>query len=254
MQEAGGRVQSIEKAVKILETLAAAEDPMPLRELARRTQLPKSTLHGIISTLRQTGLVEQSAQDGRYGLGLHLFELGCAASSSRSITSVCRPFLQNLANRAGETAFLAALDGNETLLLEVAEASNPLRVALAPGTRLPLHCTAQGKVFLAWNEALLRRQCRAGLTAYTPHTHITAEQLTADAAVTREQGCAIEDGEHRIGLRAVAAPVTDPMGEVRYAIGVVGMFRRIQSEEFTTATHLTQEAARSIAAALQRRM
>ena len=246
MQEAGGRVQSIEKAVKILETLAAAEEPMPLRELARRTQLPKSTLHGIISTLRQTGLVEQSAQDGRYGLGLHLFELGCAASSSRSITSVCRPFLQNLANRAGETAFLAALDGNETLLLEVAEASNPLRVALAPGTRLPLHCTAQGKVFLAWNEALLRRQCRAGLTAYTPHTHITAD--------TREQGCAIEDGEHRIGLRAVAAPVTDPMGEVRYAIGVVGMFRRIQSEEFTTATHLTQEAARSIAAALQRRM
>ena len=109
MQEAGGRVQSIEKAVKILETLAAAEDPMPLRELARRTQLPKSTLHGIISTLRQTGLVEQSAQDGRYGLGLYLFELGCAASSSRSITSVCRPFLQNLANRAGETAFLAAL-------------------------------------------------------------------------------------------------------------------------------------------------
>ena len=88
MQEAGGRVQSIEKAVKILETLAAAEDPMPLRELARRTQLPKSTLHGIISTLRQTGLVEQSALDGRYGLGLHLFELGCAASSSRRITSL----------------------------------------------------------------------------------------------------------------------------------------------------------------------
>ena len=254
MQEAGGRVQSIEKAVKILETLAAAEAPMPLRELARRTQLPKSTLHGIISTLRQTGLVEQSALDGRYGLGLHLFELGCAASSSRSITSVCRPFLQNLANRAGETAFLAALDGSETLLLEVAEASNPLRVALAPGTRLPLHCTAQGKVFLAWNENAMRQVCRGEPVAYTPHTHTTPEQIQADVAATRERGYAIEDGEHRIGLRAIAAPIADAEGRVRYTIGVVGMFRRVHSEEFTAATHLTQEAARSIAAALQRRV
>ena len=254
MQEAGGRVQSIEKAVKILETLAAAEDPMPLRELARRTQLPKSTLHGIISTLRQTGLVEQSVLDGRYGLGLHLFELGCAASSSRSITSVCRPFLQNLANRAGETAFLAALDGSETLLLEVAEASNPLRVALAPGTRLPLHCTAQGKVFLAWNENAMRQVCRGEPVAYTPHTHTTPEQIQADVAATRERGYAIEDGEHRIGLRAIAAPIADAEGRVRYTIGVVGMFRRVHSEEFTAATHLTQEAARSIAAALQRRV
>ena len=254
MQEAGGRVQSIEKAVKILETLAAAEDPMPLRELARRTQLPKSTLHGIISTLRQTGLVEQSALDGRYGLGLHLFELGCAASSSRNITAISRPFLQSLANRAGETAFLAALDGTDALLLEVTEAPNPLRVALAPGTRMPLHCTAQGKVFLAWNENAMRQVCRGEPVAYTPHTHTTPEQIQADVAATRERGYAIEDGEHRIGLRAVAVPVTDPMGEVRYAIGVVGMFRRIQSEEFTAATHLTQEAARSIAAALQRRV
>ena len=69
MPEVGGRVQSIEKAVRILELLAEAGEPMPLREIARRTGLPKSTLHGIISTLRETGLVEQSAVDGCYGLG-----------------------------------------------------------------------------------------------------------------------------------------------------------------------------------------
>ena len=160
MLEAGGRVQSIEKAVRILEILAEAGTPMPLREIARRTELPKSTLHGIISTLRETGLVEQSAEDGCYGLGLHLFELGCAASGSRNITAISRPFLQSLANRAGETAFLAALDGTDALLLEVTEAPNPLRVALAPGTRMPLHCTAQGKVFLAWNENAMRQVCR----------------------------------------------------------------------------------------------
>lgn len=105
MPEVGGRVQSIEKAVRILELLAEAGEPMPLREIARRTGLPKSTLHGIISTLRETGLVEQSAVDGCYGLGLHLFELGCAASGSRDITTLSRPFLQGLASRAGETAF-----------------------------------------------------------------------------------------------------------------------------------------------------
>lgn len=83
--------------------------------MRRARELPKSTLHGIISTLRETGLVEQSAEDGCYGLGLHLFELGCAASGSRNITAISRPFLQSLANRAGETAFLAALDGTDAL-------------------------------------------------------------------------------------------------------------------------------------------
>ena len=194
MLEAGGRVQSIEKAVRILEILAEAGTPMPLREIARRTELPKSTLHGIISTLRETGLVEQSAEDGCYGLGLHLFELGCAASGSRNITAISRPFLQSLANRAGETAFLAALDGTDALLLEVTEAPNPLRVALAPGTRMPLHCTAQGKVFLAWNENAMRQVCRGEPVAYTPHTHTTPEQIQADVAATRERGYAIEDG------------------------------------------------------------
>ena len=240
MLEAGGRVQSIEKAVRILEILAEAGTPMPLREIARRTELPKSTLHGIISTLRETGLVEQSAEDGCYGLGLHLFELGCAASGSRNITAISRPFLQSLANRAGETAFLAALDGTDALLLEVTEAPNPLRVALAPGTRMPLHCTAQGQV------------CRGEPVAYTPHTHTTPEQIQADVAATRERGYAIEDGEHRIGLRAIAAPIADAEGRVRYTIGVVGMFRRVHSEEFSTAAHLTVEAARAIAASLQR--
>lgn len=254
MQEAGGRVQSIEKAVKILEILAEAGTPMPLREISRHTGLPKSTLHGIISTLRQTGLVEQSAEDGCYGLGLHLFELGCAASGSRDITAISRPFLQSLASRAGETAFLAALDGTDALLLEVTEAPNPLRVVLGPGTRLPLHCTAQGKVFLAWNESLLRKVGRTEPIAYTPHTHITPEQLQADAVATRERGYAIEDGEHRIGLRAIAAPIPDASGTVRYAIGVVGMFRRVQSEEFSSAAHLTLEASRAIAASLQRRL
>ena len=83
---------------------------------------------------------------------------------------------------------------------------------------------------------------------------LTPEQIQADAAATRERGYAIEDGEHRIGLRAIAAPIPDADGRVRYAIGVVGMFRRVQSEEFLTAAHLSVEAARAIATSLQRRL
>ena len=145
MLEAGGRVQSIEKAVRILEILAEAGTPMPLREIARRTELPKSTLHGIISTLRETGLVEQSAEDGCYGLGLHLFELGCAASGSRNITAISRPFLQGLANRAGETAFLAALDGTDAPLLEGTEAPHPAcRISARHPYAAALHRPGQG--------------------------------------------------------------------------------------------------------------
>ena len=85
----------------------------------------------------------------------------------------------------------------------------------------------------------------------TPSAGAVSVVGNAPASTT---GKVCEDGEHRIGLRAIAAPIADAEGRVRYTIGVVGMFRRVHSEEFTAATHLTQEAARSIAAALQRRV
>ena len=246
MQDTAIKVRSIHKAVHILELMAAAGQPMALRDLSRISGYPKSTLYGLISSLRELGLVEQSSLDGRYRLGMHLFELGCSVCSGLDVTAVGRPYLQSLAERTGETAFLATQDRSDTIILEQVETSNPLRVAMTIGSRMPLTATSQGKVFLAYHEPLLRQALRGGLTAYTPHSIVDEGALLAECKTIRENGYAIENGEYRVGLRAVSAPIFGSTGEMQYTIGTVGMFRKIQSEEFTEATRLVTEAAKSI--------
>lgn len=251
MAEQEVKVQSINKAVQILEIMAGKKCPMALGEIAELSGFPKSTLHGLVSSLRELGLVEQSPLDGKYSLGLHLFELGCAVTETWDVTSIAKPYLQNIAQRIGETAFIAVRDRDDTLILDQAEANNPLRVAVSSGTRMPLHATSQGKLFLAYHEEpLLRHAVKNGLFAFTPHTLITEEALRTECVHVREQGAAVEDGEYRIGLRAVSAPVFEASGEMTYALGVVGMFRRIQSDEFQNAVQLVTEAAACISHAL----
>lgn len=253
MSEKDIKVQSVDKAVRVLDVLAEAGKPLSLGEIAQRTEIPKSTLHGLISTLRELRLVAQSQADGKYSLGLHLFELGCAVSGGRDVIALSRPYLQGIAQRVGETTFLATYDGEETIILDAIEALNPLRIAVATGSRLPLYCTSQGKLFLAHHDALQRRLRGRELAAYTPHSIIQHEALQGEYDKILRQGYSVEDGEYRIGLRAVSAPVFGADGTLQYAVGVVGMFRRVQSEEFQTAIRLVTEAAHSITEELQRR-
>ncbi|MCR5825090.1 MAG: IclR family transcriptional regulator C-terminal domain-containing protein, partial [Oscillospiraceae bacterium] len=112
--------------------------------------------------------------------------------------------------------------------------------------------TAQGKLLAAYLpvQEQRRRLSGAALAPCTPHTVTSPEQLLEDLRQVRAQGYAVEDGEYKIGLRAVAAPVTDASGEVRYALGVMGLFRRVQSEEFRNALRQTLACARQLSAAL----
>ena len=117
---------------------------------------------------------------------------------------------------------------------------------------LPVYCTSQGKLFLANSSPA---ECRRILThtelkAFTPHTLTTPEQFVPELTRIREQGYAVENGEYKIGLRSVSAPIHDVTGEVRYAIGCVGMFRQVQSDEFLRAIRLVCAAAETISRAI----
>ena len=247
----GNIILSVAKAMEVLQILSQAESPLSLKELATRCGYPKSTVFGLLTTMRAYDVAAQTP-DGKYTLGLRLFEYGRQVERSWDISLVARPYMEHLCQRTGASVMLSVCEGGSVITLDQVETRDNLRVVSDIGSRLPIYCTSQGKVFLAWNENAMRQVCRGEPVAYTPHTHTTPEQIQADVAATRERGYAIEDGEHRIGLRAIAAPIADAEGRVRYTIGVVGMFRRVHSEEFSTAAHLTVEAARAIAASLQR--
>lgn len=239
-----GTVQSVDKALKLLDILMEHRTPMTLQALSAAAGYPKSTAHALLSTLRACAVVEQQG-DGRYALGIRLFEWGCAVSSAWDIGRVARPHLEQLAAASGASAFLALMDGENVISFDQCIGDSGLQVVPAIGSRMPLHATAQGKVLLSCknDREALRLLEKSGMQAFTPHTMTDPRQLVERLAAVRRQGYAVEDGEYRIGLRAAAAPVRESGGRVRYALGVAGLFRRIQAEDFQNAiAHLIRQA------------
>ena len=249
-----GRVQSVCKAMELLSCLAQARTPLTLGELSRQTGMPKATVHGLLSALRSSAVVEQSGEDGRYRLGIRLFEYGCAVSRGWNVLEAAAEPMRHIAEETGETASIAALDRGDVLILDSADARSNFRVVSEKGSRLPVHCTSQGKLFLAYcsSEAEQARLLRAHPPVpHTPHTITDPDQLAQELRKIQAQGYAVEDGEFRIGLRSVSAPIFGLGGTLQYALGVVGLFRRTTTPEFTLAIRLATEYAAQISDELE---
>lgn len=250
MQE-GKTIKSVAKAMKLLEILAASASPLSLADISTMTGWPKSTIHGLLSTMRETSVVAQD-MDGRYMLGIRLFEYGCTLSSSWTIIETVKPFIQHISYHTGEAVFLSILDRGEIITLDRADNRMGLQTSAEMGCRLPVHCTSQGKLFLAYmsdaeREAILDR---TELCAYTRHTLTTREELDREFHKIRRQGYATENGEYKTGLRSVSAPIIDREGMIRYAIGIIGMFRQIESEQFDRAVEVVVQTANKISESL----
>ena len=182
-------IHSVAKAIRLLDLLAERTKPATLTELYQATGWPKSTIHGLLSTMREAGLIEQMP-NGRYWLGIRLFEYGCAVSNAWDIGAIARPHMQKICAELGESVFLSVFDRAAVVTLAEEESRASLRVVSEVGARLPLHCTSQGKLFLA---NLSQAECRRLLSisefkSYTPHTLITPEQLQPELQKIREQG------------------------------------------------------------------
>ena len=247
----GNTIRSVAKAMELLQLLSDAGEAMTLTAISERAGLPKSTVFGLLTTMRDYDVITQHA-DGKYALGLRLFEYGCRASAFWNISSLARPYLEHLAEATGASAMLSTYENGHIVALDQAEGRDSLRIVTAPGARLPLHCTSQGKVFLsamADHEAK-RVLSRRTLEPYTPKTLVTWEELVRVMQAARENGYAVEEGEYRFGLCSPSAPVRDSSGAVRYAVGVVGMFDSVRSPAFQRDIDLTCAAAAQISTAL----
>ena len=244
-------VRAIMKATALLDLLAEAKRPLSLSELTAATGWAKSTVYGLLSSMRSCGLVEQDAQSGRYALGVRLFEYGSAVQSTRSIIALAKEPMERLTKATGESASLSMFDRGEALVLSHAEADSSFHIVSETGAHLPAFCTAQGKVLLSsLSDAAVRRVHETRYQPFTPHVIATPDALVAEIQTVREKGFAIENGEFKIGVRGVAAPIKDHSGAIRYAIGLIGMFRRVDSDEFRAATAEVIKTAAALSEAL----
>lgn len=244
-------VRAIRKACALLDLLTEAKRPLSLGELTDLSGWAKSTVYGLLSSMRSCGLVEQDAESGRYALGVRLFEYGSAVQSTRNIIALSREPMERLVNATNESASLSMLDRGEALVLSHAEADSGFHIVSETGAHLPAFCTAQGKVLLSsLSNTAIRRIFETQAQMFTPHTAPSADALVSEIQTVREKGYAIENGEFKIGVRGVAAPIRDHTGAIRYAVGLIGMFRRVDSDEFRTATAEVLKTAAALSEAL----
>jgi DNA-binding IclR family transcriptional regulator len=251
-KESPYQVQVLDRAVTILDTLAAHVDDLSLFELAERLSLHKSTIHRLLMVLERHRLVERRARNGKYGLGLRLFEFGTKAFARLGLGERARPYLERLAADAGETAHLCILDGGEVLYLEKVEPSRTVRVPSSVGMRNPAHCTAVGKALLAHLpqsdlDALVRGR---GLKAHTRNTITSPALLKRELRAIRERGYAIDDEEIEEGLRCVGAPVRDHGGRVVASMSIAGPAFRVTRGKASTLGRLVMKIADELSAEL----
>ena len=244
-------IHSVGKAMALLDLLLKHCRPLSLAELTELSGYPKSTVYTLLSSMRAYSYIEQKP-DGKYYLGVRLYECGRAVSAQWDVSDVARPYLERLAELTRASAVISYMGNGHILHLEQFAGRGGVQILSEVGTRLPLHATAQGKLYLSTLKdadalALLNAQ---GLPSFTPHTLASSEAVLAHLALIRQNGYAIENGEYKIGLRAVCAPVFDRDGVRRYAVGVTGLFRHVNSSEFEAAIAATVETAQQLSAAL----
>ncbi len=239
-------VQSVERAVDILEALARG--PAGVSELAAATGLPKSTVARLLATLEPRGVVERLAGDTRYRLGPTVAELAGAVTPTRNLVGVARPHLVRLTEALGEASGLSVADGYEVQYLDQVESPNPVQVRDWTGSRIPLHVVPSGIVLLAhWPATARQRYVARALERFTEHTVTDPTALRAKLAAARKEGSAWGREEYAPGINSVAAPVRDESGAVVAAVHAHGpAYRFPPAGADDNVARLTADAAAAI--------
>jgi IclR family KDG regulon transcriptional repressor len=200
------------KGLDVMEALAEVEE-ISLTELAAKLKASNATLFRILATLVHRGYVEKLPVTGRYRLSLRNWQLGARALGRVALRDVALEPMRALAARINESPHLGVLDGDGVVIVEKVECNQPVRVDTYVGQRAPAHCSALGKIILAFASA------ETIDTAWQPQRHTRNTVIERDAfdrelAKVRRQGYAINRGEWRDGVCAVAIPLTDHTGKV----------------------------------------
>ncbi len=239
-----GGVQSLHRALDLVEVVAAHGGQLTIGGIATATGLPLPTVHRLLRTLVDRGYMRQ-LPDRRYALGFRLVPLGAAAGSM--VGADTDLVLGRLVDALGETANLAVLSGSHAEYVAQVPSRHTMRMFTEVGRQVDLHCTGVGKALLGQLDDARVRQLvrRAGLHRKTEHTLVTEADLMADLTEVRARGYALDEQEQEAGVRCVAVPVgPEPMSWM--AVSVSGPVTRMTDALVSRAVPLLQDAGRAL--------
>lgn len=222
-REGTASVQSVLMAVRVLEAMALAGGPVRLADLARLLEQPKGRVHRHLVTLREAGLVAQEDATERYHLTWRMFRIGQAAGEHFDLKRVADPIMRRLRDAAGQSVVLAVPAAGAPLVVHALDAPNAVLISARPGHRPAIHCSAQGRVMLAFARAGEVARVLAGpLPAATPASLVDVAALRARLDLVRQRLWDTAASETVLGVNALAAPIFAADGALVGTISLVG--------------------------------
>ena len=244
-------VQSLTRALALLNRISETQGGgATLTDLAQQVGLAPSTAHRLLTTLEEARYVRFDHETRQWSVGVQAFAVGAGFTRTRSLVGIARPHMHELMEASGETVNLAIEDQGEMVYLAQVECRQMMRAFARPGMRVPLHCSAVGKAILAAgpDRSLAKLLQRHGMPRVTARTITTPAELRSSLAHAREVGFALDDEEHAVGLRCIAAAVFDETGTAVAALSVSGPMARILDDRVAPLGALVVRTTRSISA------
>lgn len=219
------RAPSVKRALDLLELVAKSSQGLGISELARRLNISKGTVFGILNQLEERGVLVRGPVGKNYSLGPWLNALSSQGQAYIRLREVCGPEMHRLREELNQSIFMGVATRKGVTVLEARQAAGVIGISAGPGTRLPLSVGAVGKVFLAGLPDLeVNRVLEKGLKEYTPHTITDPDILKKQLSNIRSRGYAIEENEYLMGVWAAAASLGSSQGlpAALWSVGFIG--------------------------------
>jgi IclR family transcriptional regulator, KDG regulon repressor len=226
-------IQSVERALRILDLFDEHATELKITEISERMGLNKSTVHSLLKTLQTHGYIRQNSENGKYELGMKLFERGNYVIHSLDIRHLAKKYLLDLSVKTGQTTHLVILDGKEGVYVDKVEGSMATIRYSRIGRRIPLHCSAVGKVLIAFRKQaeLQKILSEYVYTKQTEYTISNEADFLRELEKVRQQEYAIDNQENEPGVRCIAVPIRNHENQVIAAISLSTLIARIDETQ-----------------------
>lgn len=229
------RLSSVANAARVLKSFSSSHPTWGVAELSKHLELSTSTVHRLLSTLADEGVLEQDSDSARYRFGLSVFDMAAAMPTQRTLHDAVLVSMTELRSRTGETVQVGVLEGRHVVYVERLDSPNTLRVFREVGRRNDAHCTSSGKALLAFVPKAQRERALSGwiLPKQTEFTIDNIKDLRAELSMVKRRGYAENRQESELGVVSVAAPIRDSSGVVVASLSLAGPTERMDAKRST---------------------
>ncbi|WP_025640388.1 IclR family transcriptional regulator [Schnuerera ultunensis] len=225
-------IASVIKAIEVIEYIAYSEKEVGVTEISNGLNYGVSATYHLLNTLKECNIIVQNDRTKKYSLGLKLWQIGMLAYGQNHISVTLKPYLKKLKDLTGETANLTIMDDNQIVYIAQEESNKLVKMFTTTGATAPLHCTAGGKVLLAYKPEDIRNSIldKIELTKYTENTIVNKEELIKELEETRKNGYAFDNEERELGVSCIGGPVFDLNNDAIACITISGPTARFTEE------------------------